>query len=60
VRTYRCALGRLLFADAVSVGLIPTDGALQHFGLNGLSSPLMWGRGRGLLGAFSFRRSSKT
>jgi hypothetical protein len=28
-------------------GFDPTDGALRLFGLNGLSSPLMWGRGRG-------------
>jgi hypothetical protein len=30
-------------------GFDPTDGALQLFGLNGLSSPLVWGCGRGLL-----------
>jgi hypothetical protein len=47
VRTCRCALGRPLFAGAVSVGSIPTDGSLRLFGLNGLSSPLVWGRGRG-------------
>jgi hypothetical protein len=28
-------------------GFDPTDGALLLFGLNGLSSPLVWGRGRG-------------
>jgi hypothetical protein len=30
-------------------GFDPTDGALRLFGLNGLSSPLVWGRGRGRL-----------
>jgi hypothetical protein len=30
-------------------GLEPTVGALQLFGLSGLSSPLVWGRGRGPL-----------
>jgi hypothetical protein len=30
-------------------GFDPTDGALRLFGLNGLSSPLMWRRGRGPL-----------
>jgi hypothetical protein len=47
VRTRRCALGRPLFAGALSVGSIPTDGALRLFDLNGLSSPLVWGCGRG-------------
>jgi hypothetical protein len=28
-------------------GFDPTDGALRLFGFNGLSSPLVWGRGRG-------------
>jgi hypothetical protein len=28
-------------------GFDPKDGALRLFGLNGLSSPLVWGRGRG-------------
>jgi hypothetical protein len=28
-------------------GFGPTDGALRLFGLNGLSLPLVWGRGRG-------------
>jgi hypothetical protein len=28
-------------------GFDTTDGALRLFGLNGLSSPLVWGRGRG-------------
>jgi hypothetical protein len=28
-------------------GFDPTDGALRLFGLNSLSSPLVWGRGRG-------------
>jgi hypothetical protein len=41
VRTCRCALGRSLFAGALSVGSIPTDGALRLFGLNGLSLPLV-------------------
>jgi hypothetical protein len=30
-------------------GFDPTDGALRLFGLNGLSSPLVWGCGRGPL-----------
>jgi hypothetical protein len=30
-------------------GFDPTDSALRLFGLNGLSSPLLWGRGRGPL-----------
>jgi hypothetical protein len=47
VRTYRCALGRPLFAAALSVGSIPTDDALRFFGLNSLSSPLVWGCGQG-------------
>jgi hypothetical protein len=28
-------------------GFDPTDGALRLFGLNGLSSPLVWGHGQG-------------
>jgi hypothetical protein len=57
VRTCRCALGRPLFAGAVLAargGCLCRRDHQRHlrpdlrlFGLNGLSSPLVWGHGRG-------------
>jgi hypothetical protein len=58
VRTYRCALGRPLFADTVLVGLIPRTAPSDSSALTACPRPSCGDVGEGLFTAASALRSS--